>query len=634
MKTSVVFALFVGVLLVFVGVVSTMVPSYFGGSETLGNNRLLKFSSYEELFNFLNTSSKGRPYYRYNFNMAPLLLTSGLRTQALSEGMNPSVGIQGYSTTNVQVEGVDEADIVKTDGEYIYVMSDKNVTILRAYPATDAEILSTINVNGTLRGIFINGDRLVVFEEKSPYDMYRTFIEMPVVDSCVWRTFIEVYDVSDRTKPTLSRNVSVDGGYFNSRMIGDYVYAVMNHWAYVYEDEVKLPRVYYNEVVREVYATDIYYSNVTDYGYSFTTIIAVNVQNDSQKPTVQPFLFGATSNMYVSLSNIYITQPITTRIQTMGIPETSEKIAIHRIHIEDGTIKYEASGQVPGHVLNQFSMDEHNGYFRIATTTGEVWGWGQSTSKNHVYILDMNLNITGRLEDLAHGEKIYSARFMGDRGYLVTFKKIDPLFMLDLSDPHEPRVLGQLKITGYSDYLHPYDETHIIGVGKETVEAEEGNFAWYQGLKISLFDVSDVEAPKEVAKYEIGDRGTDSPILRDHKAFLFDKSKNLLVIPVTVAEIDPAKYPGGVSPNAYGDFVWDGAYVFRISLEEGLVFRGGVTHLDSEAELLKSGYWYYSPYSVKRSLYIGDVLYTISDRKIKMNSLLDLSEINELNLNV
>jgi len=318
----------------------------------------------------------------------------------------------------------------------------------------------------------------------------------------------------------------------------------------------------------------------------------------------------------------------------MGIPETSEKTAIHRIHIEDGTIKYEASGQVPGHVLNQFSMDEHNGYFRIATTTGEVWGWGQSTSKNHVYILDMNLNITGRLEDLAHGEKIYSARFMGDRGYLVTFKKIDPLFMLDLSDPHEPRVLGQLKITGYSDYLHPYDETHIIGVGKETVEAEEGNFAWYQGLKISLFDVSDVEAPKEVAKYEIGDRGTDSPILRDHKAFLFDKSKNLLVIPVTVAEIDPAKYPGGVSPNAYGDFVWDGAYVFRISLEEGLVFRGGVTHLDSEAELLKSGYWYYSPYSVKRSLYIGDVLYTISDRKIKMNSLLDLSEINELNLNV
>ena len=221
---------------------------------------------------------------------------------------------------------------------------------------------------------------------------------------------------------------------------------------------------------------------------------------------------------------------------------------------------------------------------------------------------------------------------MGDRGYLVTFKKIDPLFVLDLSDPEDPRVLGQLKITGYSDYLHPYDETHIIGIGKETVEAEEGNFAWYQGVKISLFDVSDVEVPKEIARYEIGDRGTDSPILRDHKAFLFDKSKNLLVIPVTVAEINPAQYPGGVPPNAYGTFVWDGAYVFHISLEEGLVFRGRITHLDNDAELLKSGYWYQSPYSVKRSLYIGNVLYTISELKIKMNSLTDLTEIGEINL--
>jgi uncharacterized secreted protein with C-terminal beta-propeller domain len=588
------------------------------------------------LENFLNSSSRGSgPYYGYDANIGVLVQKYGLsgRTQSFPAESSPST-VPDFSGTNIQVEGVNEADVVKTDGEYIYVMSTSNVTIIRAYPATDAEILSKIKLNGTLSGMFINGDRLVVFEQQSPYDIYRTFDEKPVDPyTYVPRTCIRVYDVTDRRNPVSARNVTVDGGYFESRMIGDYVYVVVNSPAYYFEGEVPLPRISSDDRVKEITPSEVYYSNTSDYYYAFTTVVAVNVQNDMQEPSQLPFLFGTTSNMHVSTSNIYITQLNATSIERLGTWQTIEKTIIHRIHVEDGEIKYRASGEVPGHVLNQFSMDEFNGHFRIATTTGEVWGWGQTTSKNHVYILNMNLNITGKLEDLAPGEKIYSARFMGDRGYLVTFKKIDPLFVLDLSDPEDPRVLGQLKITGYSDYLHPYDETHIIGIGKETVEAEEGNFAWYQGVKTSLFDVSDVEVPKEIAKYEIGDRGTDSPILRDHKAFLFDKSKNLLVIPVTVAEINPAQYPSGVPPNAYGTFVWDGAYVFHISLEEGLVFRGRITHLDNDAELLKSGYWYQSPYSVKRSLYIGNVLYTISNSKIKMNSLADLSEINELNLN-
>ena len=219
---------------------------------------------------------------------------------------------------------------------------------------------------------------------------------------------------------------------------------------------------------------------------------------------------------------------------------------------------------------------------------------------------------------------------MGNRLYLVTFKKIDPLFVIDLTIPSEPRVLGQLKITGYSDYLHPYDENHVIGIGKEAVEAEEGDFAWYQGVKISLFDVSDVEHPKEIDKYIIGHRGTDSPVLRDHKAFLFDRSKGLLVIPVLVAEIDEAKYPGGVPSNAYGDFVFQGAYVFNITLS-GFALRGRITHLNG-TELMKSGYYFESSYSVDRSLYIDDVLYTLSAKKIKMNSLENLAEINEIEL--
>jgi uncharacterized secreted protein with C-terminal beta-propeller domain len=298
--------------------------------------------------------------------------------------------------------------------------------------------------------------------------------------------------------------------------------------------------------------------------------------------------------------------------------------------MDDGKINYEASGEIPGWVLNQFSMDEYQGYFRVATTTGNVWG-GETASANQVYVLDQQLDIIGQLKDLAPGEQIYSARFIGNRCYLVTFKKIDPLFVIDLKDPFDPKVLGELKITGYSDYLHPYDENHVIGIGKETIAAEEGDFAWYQGVKLSLFDVSDVQNPKVVGQYEIGDRGTDSPALQDHKAFLFDRSKNLLVIPVSVAEIDAAKYPYGVPPYAYGDYVWQGAYVFNISLEKGLELKGRITHC-GDANPVQSWYYYSSSCSIERSLYIGNILYTISDAEVKLNSLGDLSEIKVIDL--
>jgi uncharacterized secreted protein with C-terminal beta-propeller domain len=203
--------------------------------------------------------------------------------------------------------------------------------------------------------------------------------------------------------------------------------------------------------------------------------------------------------------------------------------------------------------------------------------------------------------------------------------------VISLENPAKPEILGKLKIPGYSDYLHPYDENHLIGIGKETVEAEDGDFAWYQGVKISLFNVSDLENPIEITKFEIGDRGTDSPILWDHKALLFDKENNLLAIPILIAEIDEAKYLTGVPPNAYGDYVWQGLYVFNIT-DNDITFRGGITHLDDDIDLLKSGYYFYSEHSVKRSLYIDDVLYTISDKRIKMNSLITLEEINELEL--
>ena len=596
---------------------AAVAPSYFTEPHYY-SPQLKKFSSYEELKNFVKASSQ---YYLYYPERSPsggmLLGERGARIPAEAFSSVPD-----YSTTNIQVAGVDEADIVKTDGEHIYVVSDKSVIILKAYPAEEAEVLSKIDLDGVLKGVFINVDKLVVFEGSlGSYDAFISY-EKPITYETP-RTLIKVYDVSDRENPVLTRNDPFDGNYFNSRMIGDYVYVVINQPAYHQEDEVILPKIYSDDRVEEIAATEIYYLNIPDYSYAFTTVVAVNIQNDDQEPTHETFLLGATSNMYVSLNNIYIASTITFTV--------NEKTLIYRIHIEGNQIELVASGEVPGYVLNQFSMDEHEGYFRIATTTGQVWN-REAPSKNHVYVLNMDLNIVGRLEDLAPGEKIYSARFMGDRCYLVTFRKVDPLFVIDLKDPYAPEVLGQLKITGYSDYLHPYDEDHVIGVGKETVAAEQGDFSWYQGVKISLFDVSDVENPKEIDKYEIGDRGTDSPVLSDHKAFLFDKLKNLLVMPVSVAEIDENKYLNGVPLTTRGDFVWQGAYVFDISLDEGLVLKGRITHLEDDSDLMKSGYYFSSPFSVKRSLYIDNVLYTISDKKIKMNSLETLEQINEIEL--
>ncbi|HEC94696.1 MAG TPA: hypothetical protein ENI45_01870, partial [Thermoplasmatales archaeon] len=311
---------------------------------------------------------------------------------------------------------------------------------------------------------------------------------------------------------------------------------------------------------------------------------------------------------------------------------------IHRISIKNGDVSYAAQGEVPGRVLNQFSMDEYNGFLRVATTAGSVWG---GESRNNIYILNQDLDRVSELEGIAPGERIYSARFMGPKAYLVTFKKVDPFFTIDLSDPYNPKILGELKIPGYSDYLHPYDEDHIIGIGKDTVEALEYqkemrdlDFAWYQGIKIALFDVSDFEHPREIAKIVIGDRGTDSPVLRDHKALLFDREKNLLVIPVTVYEIDETikeRY-GGYTGSIYGEFTFQGAYVYRITVEDGFEFKGRVTHRDDN-EPSSEYYWYWdSGSSITRSLYIDNVLYTVSEKMIKMNDLDTLEELNTVEL--
>ena len=590
------------------------------GRPYLGGSQISKFSSYSELEDFVKTNTQNMIKRDSGFWQLSAF-GEGEGEPALAPVASEDSGTD-YSATNIQVAGVDEADIVKTDGEYIYLVSGNRTIIVKAYPPEQAQVLSEIELEGRVIGIFINGDRLVVFGEETPYYLHddmpvvREYEVMPYISP---RVLIEVYDISDRENPRLQRELSADGQYVSSRMIGDYAYMVINESVYEDDEGVNLPRVYSDGAEKEIPATDIYYSDVADYYYMYSTIIAVNIQDDNQEPTYETILLGASSNLYVSTDNIYLTFPVWGRdIGDVG------GTSIHRIHIEGSAMNYTTSGEVPGMVLNQFSMDEYDGYFRVATTTRD------ETSRNNVYVLNMSLNITGSVTGLAAGETIYSARFMGEKGYLVTFKQVDPLFVIDLSDPYNPEELGNLKVTGYSDYLHPYDENHIIGIGKETTDA--GEFAWYQGVKISLFDVTDVSNPREISKLEIGDRGTDSPVLWDHKAFLFDKSRNLMVMPILEAEVDQSEYPEGVPSWAYGEPVYQGAYVFDISVDNGLQLRGRITHVENITDPEQGYYYYYSPFAVERSLYIDDVLYTISEAKIMMNNLENLDYISEVAL--
>lgn len=570
-----------------------------------------RFSSFEEFMNYLG--------YDPNYTSEPPIDSNKpLKTMEAvysftddlaeaDEGSPASNSGEGYSTTNVQVTGVDEGDIIKNDGKYAYIVSKDKGTVIIAdvFPPEDAKILSKVRADGTISEIYVSCDQLVLLGSKNYQE-----------------SFVYIFDIADKASPVFLHCHQFNGRIVQSRMIGGYVYLITNQYIYRSTKEGDL----------SAQPSQIYYFNNSDSSYSLTTIMSINVRDCSEEPVKRAILMGDGDNIFVSLNNIYITYTKYDYKYLNGYryySSTTEKTIVHRISIENGMIQYKAMGEVTGRALNRFSMGEHQGYFRIATTTGNVRRNGEGGAKNQVYVLDMDLKIVGSVLDIAPGERIYSARFMGNRAYMVTFKKVDPFFVIDLTDPKNPKILGELKIPGYSDYLHPYDEDHIIGIGKDTVDM--GTFAWYQGVKLSLFDVSDVQNPKEISKFIIGDRGTDSLALRDPHAFLLSREKNLLVIPIRLAEIDQSKYPNGAPPNTCGDYKWNGVYVFHLSVENGFVLKGRITHSDNNE--VQTGYSYWNCYndkSIKRSFYISDVLYTFSESMLKMNNLDNLNEINRL----
>jgi len=602
--------IFVIIVLISSVLIGTSVLIPLGrGSHTY---ELKTFSSYDDLFEFLNDKINNGSY-QYNYRRPLFGIAESMDSEAtIKNGGGTSVD---YSETNIQVEGVDEPDIVKTDGTYLYVLANNVLYIILGYPTDDAIILSKIIFaeNESVTNLFINDDRLVVFGNTYDYSQYKDELDYYWWGGKTF-TLIQLYDISDKKNPDQIKKITIDGHYLDARMIGDFVYVVASEHAYdlIYTSPggtnktLDIPEISIDDNSQTIPIDQIYYVDTPQPSESMTHVLAIDVTDGELNQ--KSFLIGDSQYLYVSQDNIYLASTQYDYIRPLVgelIVDDVQFTIIHRIAIDSGGISYVSQGEIPGHILNQFSMDEHDGHFRIATTTG----WGDDSS-NHLFVLDKELNIVGKVEDLAPGERIYSTRFLGERAYMVTFRQIDPLFVIDLSSPTAPKVLGYLKVTGFSNYLHPYDESHIIGVGQEATE--EGRIL---GVKISIFDVSDVTNPIEMGKYEIKEgEWSHSQALYDHKAFLFDKEKQLIVIPASYSD--------------YNEY-WQGAYVFTINLDEGIKLRGKITHEQDVAR----DYWLYDSYSyVSRSLYINNVLYTISNEMIKMNNLNTLEEIDSINL--
>jgi uncharacterized secreted protein with C-terminal beta-propeller domain len=574
----------------------------------VSNSELSRFASFDEFRVFCEEHSV-QAYYNHNHgyyddrvNFAAVDAAEGGAPMASGLGWGNAES-DHYTGTNIQVTGVDEGDIVKNDGEHAYVISasGESVFIIRAYPPEQARVLSEVNSAGTFVDMYVDKDELIMLEQVYYFEGgFRSssyqYSDAPMVN-------VKVYDMSNRSAPELSREAVLGGTYVTSRFMNEHLYAIGSLYIREWENESQVPMP----------IESIYHLENGEESCTMTTFMTLDLEDAEAAPSVMGIVMSSSNNIYVSEKNMYITHTKwSEQVGTFGgYYETEERTVIHRLGIQGQDLKYKARGEVPGRLLNRFSMDEFGGHFRVATTKGQMWS---GDSDNMVHVLDMALEPTGSLGGIAPGEEIYSARFMGTRLYLVTFRQVDPFFAIDLHDAENPKILGELKIPGYSTYLHPYDDNHIIGLGKDG-----------SALKLSLFNVSDVENPTELDTWTLGSGNgwSDSPALYDPHAFMFSPEKGILAIPVE-----------GYSYNYYyGSDQCSGAYVFDISPEDGITLKGVVEHDGGQEQENEYYDYYYCGYNqVRRSFIIGDALYTVSNTEMRANSTIDLQSLASVDL--
>ncbi|NLK52371.1 MAG: hypothetical protein GX295_08000 [Syntrophomonadaceae bacterium] len=614
---------------------------------------LPSIGSYENLKVLLQ---EAEPSFGYHYREQLGALRAGAAVQsadAVPEARKEMANVaneNSFSDTNVQVEGVDEADIVKTDGQYIYQANEREIVVVKAYPPEEMKVHKTIQWSDPFnpRELYLDEQYLVVIGTVAAESNFY-YPDRPEVTPKRWGPEIypppvyyppvvkaKVYNIKDKENFTLQREIELEGDYVSSRKIGSALYLVSDRrldWVRIQQQPEK---PFYRDSAAAAEGVSVDYADIKYFPGcvqpSYLMVAGLDLAQPQAEIKVSTYL-GSAENVYVSPENLYVAATKNQVVPLNSAPiHYAPETQVFKFALQKGAVQFTGKTAVPGRILNQFSMDEDQGYFRIATTSGDIWRNDAYTSQNNVYVLDNKLNLVGRLENIAPGEKIYATRFIGNRIYMVTFKTTDPFFVIDLSDPKQPAVLGALKIPGYSDYLHPYDENHIIGFGKEAVEViekdpqgrEVGRSAYYQGMKIALFDVRDVHNPVQLFTETIGDRGTDSELLRNHKALLFDREKNLLAFPVTVMEVknQPTNNERRAATQ-FGSFTFQGAYLYHLDLTQGFTLQTRITHLSPEDYLKAGSRWYRSDKNVERILYINDAIYTLSPKFIQAHDLRD-----------
>ena len=511
-------------------------------------------------------------------------------------------GTSAHGETNVQVEGVDEGDILKNDGSYLYIVRMANdagyVDIVDIRDPQDLHSVGHIdvckststeerNTFADITELFVTGETLTVLYTETTYPVTDWTLEIydGAVGADTTQTVAAVYDVTDRAAPVLRYTYAVDGRLISSRMTENTLLLVTEYSVPLYKNDSDLKNAsvpcFYKDNVKTRFPVNTVCLTANTESQSYLTVTLLDTASDGTNAQMKAVLGGGTDIYCTEDALLVAAQDLSDAVTYSN--ETGDGTASFTLAAVDtrlfafsleGGIRYTGSTKIDGTLLNQFSMDAHNGYYRIATTAEDG---------SCLTVLNESLETVGELRGIAPGEDIYAARFMGDTAYLVTFYQTDPLFVLDLSDPASPRVTGELKIPGFSNYLHPYAENLLIGIGT----AGDENGATGQ-LKISLFDVGNMQEPKEISAVVFDDRAfSDSAAQYDHHAYL-SLSDGTFAIPVT--ESGPLTDPH--------------SFACVLTVEDG------------ELRVLET----YSPdtathlaYTVTRITYAGSTLFTLSD---------------------
>lgn len=585
---------------------------------SVAGDELYTFQSENEIRNLINSMDSEPTFGKFRvgrsapdelieYETAPLEDSGADSTTGSNSVTRKSSDSAGHSETYLQVDDVDEADIVKTDGKYIYYVTENAEVVILSAKDGKTKKLATIGSSGIenyISDIYVKGDKLITVGT-----IYRDDSDTP-------ETGIVVYDISDRSKPEVLFDFTQTGHILSSRMVGDYVYLVTNDS--VNRKERYVPCCGSGDDFRSIEVTDI--SCVPDpQRPSYIVFSAVDIASGEQGRSATKAVFGASDEIYCNDHYLYAT--------AMEWPDEGDTYytRIVRASLDGLNVKVDATTKVRGYVDSQFSMDEHDGYFRIATTSERA-----GMDVNNLYVLDPKLKEAGKVTGFARNESIKAVRFIGDKAYVITYEAIDPLFIIDLTDPADPRIEGEVKIDGFSTLLIPVGNDRLLGIGHATGDNGYGG-EYDSGLKLALFDISDPSQPKVIDSKEFKDMS--SPAQNDHHALMINSEADYFGIPyeiwgyevldeedVIVDDIDAeSAEDAGDAGEGEGSSV-EGAYEDDIpvspepdiSHETGvLLFRAGDRISSVDQHKLGN-----TPFF--RSVYIGDWVYALdADGNVK-----------------